>query len=205
MSRIDDVLGYWFDQAGDDQVINPHHPCYQRWFKGGERIDKEIESEFRSDVEATRGGEYDDWEGKPRGALALTILLDQFPRQIYRGDALAFDSDAAGHALARRLIAQGADENYPLVERVFLYLPIQHSEAIRDHELAVERYMRLVILATERQLPISSFCHAALVSEIEHVDTLREFGRYCYRNPALGRTSTSGEEVYLAKRAAPPA
>ena len=202
MSPADAVLSFWFDQASDEAMINRAHPCYGRWFAGGAAIDQEIVRRFGSDVEAARRGEFDSWKRDRDGALAYIILTDQFPRHIYRQDRRAFDSDGAAFDLAMRLIKSGADEAYPLVQRVFLYLPLQHSEAIRDHELAMERYTRLVVLAAEQSLPISSFCQAALVSEVEHIDTLRQFGRYCYRNSALGRLCTPEEDAYLAKRAA---
>lgn len=202
MSTAQDILGFWFDQASDEAVINRAHPCYGRWFAGGVAIDQEIIRRFGADVEAARRGDYDAWKGDRDGALAYIILTDQFPRHMYRQDRRAFDSDPAAFALAMDLIRSGADEAYPLVQRVFLYLPLQHSEAIRDHELAMERYTRLVVLAAERGLPISSFCQAALVSEVEHIDTLRQFGRYCYRNQALGRPCTPEEDAYLANQAA---
>jgi uncharacterized protein (DUF924 family) len=202
MSTVDDILGFWFDQASDDAVINRAHPCYGRWFAGGAAIDQEIARRFGTHVEAARRGAYDDWRRDRAGALAFIILTDQFPRHIYREDPRAFDSDAAAFAVAKDLIQSRGDETYPLVQRVFLYLPLQHSEAIRDHEVAMERYTRLVVLAAERGLAISSFCQAALVAEVEHIDTLRQFGRYCYRNHALGRPNTPEEDVYLAKQAA---
>jgi len=202
MSSADEILGFWFDQASDAAVINRAHPCYGRWFAGGAAIDQEIVRRFGADVEAARRGAYDAWKGDRDGALAFIILTDQFPRHIYRQDPRAFDSDRAAFDLTRELITRGADEDYPLVQRVFLYLPLQHSEAIRDHELAMERYTRLVVLAAERGVAISSFCHQALISEVEHIDTLRQFGRYCYRNAALGRPNTPEEDAYLAKQAA---
>jgi uncharacterized protein (DUF924 family) len=202
MTTPRDILEFWFDQASDEAVINRAHPCYGRWFAGGVAIDEEIRSRFAGDVEAARRGEYDSWKSDPDGALAFIILTDQFPRHLYRQDHRAFESDRLAFDLAIDLIRSGADEAYPLVRRVFLYLPLQHSEAIRDHELALERYMRLLVLAVERGVPISSFCQAALVSEVEHIDTLRQFGRYCYRNGPLGRPSTPEEDAYLAKQAA---
>jgi len=201
MSTAADILGFWFDQASDDATINRAHPCYGRWFAGGAAIDAEIAQRFTADVEAARRGEYDGWKAGQDGALAFIILTDQFPRHIYRQDPRAFDSDATAFALTRELIRTGRDEAYPLVQRVFLYLPIQHSEAIRDHEVAMERYTRLLVLAVERGQAISSFCQAALQSEVEHIDTLRQFGRYCYRNQALGRVNTPEEAAYLAKQA----
>jgi uncharacterized protein (DUF924 family) len=201
VSSPGDILAFWFDQASDEAVIDRSHPCYQRWFAGGTALDEEIIRRFGADVEAARAGACDHWKSDRGGALAFIVLTDQFPRHVYRQDPRAFDSDRLAFELAMELIRSGADEEYPLVQRVFLYLPLQHSEAIRDHELAMERYTRLVVLAAERGLPISSFCQAALAAEVEHIDTLRQFGRYCYRNAALGRACTPEEDAYLARSA----
>lgn len=203
MNRMNEVLAYWFDGAEDSAVIDAQHPCYKRWFRGGRTVDAHITAEFGADLAAARAGKYEDWKSTPRGALALVTLLDQFPRHVFRGDARAFDSDAAALALTRECIASGADEELALVERVFLYLPIQHSERIEDHDVAIERYTRLVTLATARGENILSFCQNGLKAQIEHTDTLRRFGRYPYRNAALGRQSTPAEVEYLATLPAP--
>jgi len=203
MAGIDDILGYWFDGAGDDDVIDAQHPCYQRWFRGGRPVDAYITQTFGADLDDARAGGRDRWRQTSRGALALVVLLDQFPRHVYRGDARAFDSDETALAVTRECIASGADEALALVERIFFYLPIQHSERIEDHDLAIERYQRLVELAKQRRANILGFCELGLKFQLEHTDTLRQFGRYPYRNAALGRASTVKETEFLAALAAP--
>ncbi len=203
MSGVNEVLAYWFDGVGDSENIDTQHPCYNRWFRGGRPVDVHIASTFGADLEAARAGKYEYWKTTPRGILALVILLDQFPRHIFRGHAQAFDSDAAAFALTDRCIKTGADEAFALVERVFLYLPIQHSERLADHDVAIDRYERLVTLATERRANILGFCEMGLTFQLEHTDVLRQFGRYPYRNAALGRQNTPAEAKFLAALATP--
>lgn len=200
MGRADDILGFWFADASDDTPITRGTAPYQRWFGGGPELDAHITATFAADVRAARAGQYASWRETPDGALALVLLLDQFPRHVYRDRAAAFDSDEAALEIARACIERGMDEALPLCRRVFLYLPIQHSERLDDHDLALERFESLVHIARARGTKILAFCEAAVQAEVEHVDTLRQFGRYPYRNAALGRENTPAETAWLAAR-----
>jgi uncharacterized protein (DUF924 family) len=195
-ARAEIVVRYWFDGASDAIEIGPGHPCYRRWFGGGVGLDAEIQRGFGADMEAARAGACPAWD-TPRERLALVLLLDQVPRHVYRGDGRAFASDRDALALARWCIADGSDEQLALIERVFLYLPIQHSEQLPDHDLALERYEHLVGRARERRLAILGFLEAAVAAEHEHIELLRRFGRYPGRNAALGRISTAEERAHL--------
>jgi uncharacterized protein (DUF924 family) len=195
------ILQYWFEGAGDDVEIGRAHPCYRRWFGGGAEIDEEVRRGFAADMAAARAGACAAWTS-PEALLALVLLLDQVPRHVYRGDGRAFDSDGAALAVARRSIDEGADERLRLIERVFLYLPIQHSERLEDHDLALERYDLLARRAREGGLAIQSFLDAGAQSEREHVDLLRRFGRYPGRNAALGRANTPAELAHLTVQGA---
>jgi uncharacterized protein (DUF924 family) len=190
------LLHYWFEGASDAANIGRGHPCYRRWFGREAEIDAEIVRAFAADLEAARAGACAAWV-TPEETLAQVLLLDQVPRHVYRNDGRAFDSDEAALALARRCIDAGADEQLRLVERVFLYLPVQHSERLADHDLALERYEHLAQRAREGGLGILGFLEAAVQSEHEHIDLLRRFGRYPGRNAALGRTSTPAELDHL--------
>jgi uncharacterized protein (DUF924 family) len=195
-SRAAALVGYWFDGATDEADIRPGHPCYRRWFGGGPEVDAEVGRAFADDMRAARAGACAGWS-TPHEVLAQVLLLDQVPRHVYRGDGRAFDSDGAALELARRCMAGGLDERLRLVERVFLYLPIQHSERLDDHVQALDCYERLVRLALGRGLAIVGFLEAAVQAENEHRDLLDRFGRYPGRNAALGRTSTPAELDYL--------
>jgi uncharacterized protein (DUF924 family) len=194
MSRVEDILGWWFEGGGDAHPIGPGSPCYQRWFRGGAAVDAQVAERFATDVRAARAGALDGWRGSARSELALILLLDQFPRHLYRGRAEAFDSDAAALEVARTCIAAGRDEELALIERIFIYLPIQHSERIADHTLAFERFQRA------RNAGVLALCVGAVGEQQAHFDTLQRFGRYPYRNAALGRSSTPAELAYLASR-----
>lgn len=200
MKRAEDILAWWFDGASDAAAIGPGSACYRRWFRGGAAVDEQVRALFVADVAAARAGVYDGWKGQARGELALLLLLDQFPRHIYRGQALAFASDAAAYDIARACIAARRDEQLALVERVFAYLPLQHSERIADHELAFERFRALIAAAKAGGAAVLGFCEGSIHEQQEHTDTLRAFGRYPYRNAALGRASTPAELEFLERR-----
>ena len=200
MSRAAQILAWWFDGAGDAAAIGPHSACYQRWFRGGTAVDEQVRALFAADVEAARAGVYDGWKGDARGELALILLLDQFPRHIFRGRAAAFASDAAAYGIARACIAARRDEQLALAERVFAYLPLQHSERIEDHDLAFERFRALIASAKAGGAAVLGFCEGSIHEQQEHTDTLRAFGRYPYRNAALGRASTPAELDFLERR-----
>ena len=194
------LLHYWFDGASDTTNIRRGHACYRRWFSGDPGIDAEVSGAFAADMEAARAGECSAWTA-PREMLALVLLLDQVPRHVYRGDRRAFDSDAAAFELARRSIFDGIDGRLSLVERVFLYLPIQHSERIEDHQLTQGRWELMASRAREDGLAICDFLDAAVQAENEHLDLLLRFGRYPGRNAALGRISTAAELAHLGASA----
>ncbi len=200
MSQAEDILAWWFDGGDDASPIGPGSPCYERWFRGGAPVDAQVAERYADDVRAARGGALDGWRGSARSELALILLLDQFPRHLYRGRAEAFDSDAAALDVARTCIAAGRDEQLALIERIFVYLPIQHSEVMADHTLAFERFRALEAQARARNAGVVALCVGANGEQQEHFDTLRRFGRYPYRNAALGRPSTAAELAYLARR-----
>jgi uncharacterized protein (DUF924 family) len=196
-----DVLDFWFDEARDDAELGRGSRAYARWFGGGPELDASITSMFGEDVELARAGKLDHWRLEPRSLLALVLLLDQLPRHVFRGRAEAFASDATALELTRTCIAARTDEALSLCERVFLYLPLQHSEQLEDHDVAIRCYDSLVEVASARGLPILGFCRAAVTNQHEHTDTLRRFGRYPYRNAALNRISTPDETAWLAAQA----
>lgn len=200
MSRTEEILAWWFEGGDDAHPIGPGSPCYQRWFRGGAVVDAQVAERYTDDVRAARAGALDGWRGSARGELALLLLLDQFPRHLYRGRAEAFDSDAKALEIARACIAARRDEQLALIERIFVYLPIQHSEQLADHTLAFERFRALEAKARAVGAGVVALCVGAIGEQQEHFETLQRFGRYPYRNAALGRSSTAEELVYLASR-----
>lgn len=195
-SRAAAVLAYWFDGVDDATDIRREHPAYRRWFAATPEIDTDVRQRFAADMELARGGACAAWRA-PDEILAHVLLLDQVPRHVYRGHARAFASDAAAQELALRCIAARDDERLLLVERVFLYLPLQHSERITDHGAACARFEALAAQGRAAGAGIAGFLDAALRAEYEHIELLRRFGRYPGRNAALGRASTPAELAYL--------
>ncbi|NBN80284.1 DUF924 family protein [Microvirga tunisiensis] len=168
-----DVLEFWW-QAGPD-----------KWFARSDAFDAEISDRFLTLMEAARTGQLDAWATTPHGSLALLLLTDQFPRNVYRNDPRAFASDAKARDLADLALAQGHDRAFPKAVRVFFYLPYEHAEDMALQEKAVDLCRR-----TGEHL----YFHYALL----HMDVIRRFGRFPHRNAVLGRQTTEAEAAYLA-------
>ncbi|MGE5162883.1 MAG: DUF924 family protein [Sphingobacteriales bacterium] len=167
-----DVVSFW-QKAGPD-----------RWFKKDPAFDDEIRERFIATHEAAAAGQLSDWEQSAQGALALLILLDQFPRNIFRGDARAFATDPLARAIAAGAIIRGFDSQVPKEMRGFFYLPFEHSENLADQERCIAFHK--AIDDTE----------GLKWAEI-HADIIRRFGRFPHRNTALGRTTTAEEQAFL--------
>jgi len=156
----------------------------EKWFLKDEAFDAEIVSRFLPAHEAAAAGQLAEWEETPEGAYALLILLDQFPRNMFRGSARAFATDALAVEIAERAIAKGFDEAYQPPEKRFFYMPFMHSEEL-DHQ---ERCIALCAAAEDPE--------GVKYAEI-HRDIIRDFGRFPHRNPVLGRDTTSEEANFL--------
>lgn len=167
-----DVVSFW-QKAGPD-----------RWFKKDPAFDDEIRERFIATHEAAAAGQLSVWEQSAQGALALLILLDQFPRNIFRGDARAFATDPLARAIAAGAIIRGFDSQVPKEMRGFFYLPFEHSENLADQERCIAFHK--AIDDTE----------GLKWAEI-HADIIRRFGRFPHRNTALGRTTTAEEQAFL--------
>lgn len=172
-----EVLDFWLGEIGPDG-----------WYAGGEDLDDECRARFGDLVEAAASEGLDHWVSGPAGALAFLLLTDQLPRNIHRGTAQAFAADPAARQAARRAIDQGWDMDVPEPERQFFYLPFEHSEDPADQDLSVS-------LIAER-LPgmPESLLHARA-----HREIIARFGRFPFRNAALGRDSTEAEIEFLSK------
>ena len=174
MKTAADVLHFWFVQHGREQ-----------WFGGGPDFDARLTAEFAETHLAVAAGEAWTWRTTSEGRLAEIIVLDQFSRQIYRGQARAFASDGMALVLAQEAVAGGHDQAVPEEKRMFFYLPYMHSESLVVHEEALRLYQAL---GTQEFIDY----------ELAHQGVLKRFGRYPRRNEALGRTSTSQELAYCA-------
>jgi uncharacterized protein (DUF924 family) len=170
------------------------------WFESDQQLqeqrDEEIRSHFQGLVERASRGELDGWADSPRRRLSLIILLDQFPRQIWRGTAKAFEFDEAALALALSGMQSAADAALNLVERLFFYMPLQHAESTEVQDESVSAYRRLL---AESPAELRSTFEDAAGFAGKHRDVIRQFGRFPHRNALLGRASTAEEAKYLAK------
>ena len=171
-AHINDVIGFW-RQAGPE-----------KWFKKVTAFDEAIRLKFEPTHHRAARGEYDGWAQSADGALALLILLDQFPRNLYRHSGHAFATDPKARAIARAAVEQGFDREVDPIFRNFFYLPFEHSEDIADQDYG----LALVAEAgVEDDLKWASI----------HRDIIARFGRFPHRNAALGRTTTPEEQAFL--------
>jgi len=166
------ILAFWREAGGD------------RWYKRDDAFDAEIRDRFLGLWHKAAAGELSSWETSDDGALALVIVLDQFPRNMFRGDALTYSSDALARDVARGALARGADARVDPLLREFFYLPFMHSEHLADQLHCVELFRKI---DSEENLKYAE----------EHADIIRRFGRFPHRNPVLGRVTTPEEQVYL--------
>jgi uncharacterized protein (DUF924 family) len=176
----DDVLEFWF--AGDPAAFR------ELWFKSSAEFDAAC-SRFGGALRDAKAGALDHWTAAPRGTLALIILLDQFSRNLHRGSPEAFAADAKARDIARSAVANGIDQMLGPVERMFVYLPFEHSENLADQDEAVRLFATLCQAWGEDSIRYTE----------RHRDVIRRFGRFPHRNAALGRISTPDELAYLAQ------
>lgn len=191
MGEYETLLTEWFGpQVGETERPTGH----ARWFKGGVAFDEELRSKFGDLPERAERGELDVWASTPRGALALCLVLDQLPRNLYRGTPRAFAFDERARTLARAALASGFDAQVHPVWRAFFYLPFEHSENMLDQEIAVDK---------TRAAAESAKGHAKEMLEdytdyaLRHLRIIERFGRFPHRNAILGRDTTREETAFL--------
>ncbi len=170
-----EVLDFWLEEIGPEG-----------WYAGSAEIDALIRDRWAEVWQAAHNGGLEHWIDGPAGTLAYLVVTDQFPRNLHRGSALAFATDIRARAAARRALDEGWDMIVPEPERQFMYLPFEHSEDAEDQALSVQ-------LISERLSSPESLLHARA-----HAEVIRRFGRFPYRNAALGRESTEEEIAFLA-------
>jgi len=168
----DTILTFW-SNAG-----------YERWYTKDHAFDQELRDRFMRTWEAARDAKLSAWQDTDDGALALLIVLDQFPRNMFRNDPRAFSTDALARTVATRAIAEGRDLRADPKLRSFIYLPFEHSEDLADQERSITLFAPLG--------------EDSVKWAVVHADIIRKFGRFPHRNTVLGRTSTEAEKDYLA-------
>jgi uncharacterized protein (DUF924 family) len=167
-----EVVGFWRD-AGPD-----------RWFNKDDAFDAEIKRRFLATHEAAAAGKLATWESNAEGALALLILLDQFPRNMFRGSDRAFATEPQARAVTAAALLRGFDAQVPANMRTFFYLPFEHSEDMADQERGIALYTA------------AGDADGLKWAKVHH-DIIRRFGRFPHRNAVLGRATTAEEQAFL--------
>jgi uncharacterized protein (DUF924 family) len=184
--RIRAVLDFWFGESGspDDGSARA------AWFRKDPAFDDKIRMRFGGLVDEAVTGSLDGWAANPEGALALLIVCDQFPRNLFRGDARAFALDARALSVAKRMVADGWDRGLRPVRRAFVYLPLEHAESLGNQRESVRLFGML------RDDPEAG---QYLEWAVKHLEVIERFGRFPHRNESLGRPSTAEELAFLAQ------
>ncbi|MBT3658908.1 MAG: DUF924 domain-containing protein [Rhodospirillaceae bacterium] len=176
------VLSFWFDEAAPDLAADGGY--LMQWFVADDAFDAAIRDGFEGDVAAAARGELNELASTAEGCLALIILLDQFPRNLFRGTSQAFATDGHAKKITETAIENGFDRALGRFRRMFLYLPFEHSEDINDQVRSVELFRALGNDNTYRYA-------------LEHHYVISRFGRFPTRNAALGRQSSEEEQDFL--------
>ena len=181
-----EILTFWFGPADASDRSRPK----KFWFRKDPAFDAEVCARFEAIYQRATAGQCDPWQHTPEGALALAIALDQFPRNMFRGEARSFASDPQALTVARLAVARGFDRQLLPVQRWFLYLPYEHCEDLKTQEEGVALFE---LLASDRD-SASSIAYAR-----RHRDVIAQFGRFPHRNAILNRPSTTAEREFLAR------
>ncbi|MGF1491419.1 MAG: DUF924 family protein [Microcoleaceae cyanobacterium] len=184
MATSGEILNFWFG--------HPDDPAYGRerkvWFIKNPKFDAEIRERFLTDYQSASQGELNHWHNTPKSCLALVLLLDQFPRNLFRGQPQAFATDDQALALAKHALEWNFDQQLLVIQRIFFYMPFEHSENLADQARCVELFSQL-----DQNPETASFLDYAK----RHRAVIRRFGRFPHRNRILGRENTSEEDEFL--------
>ena len=183
-SRGGEVLDFWFGQEGDPE----YGQFRNEWFRKDPEFDARVTRQFADLYEEAAAGNLDGWREEAESCLALVIVLDQFPRNMFRGDGRTHAEDARALRASKYAIEHALDRELRAFQRMFLYMPFMHSENVEDQGRSVELFERL---AGEAGAPdVVSYA-------VAHRDILVRFGRFPHRNEILGRKTTPEEAVFL--------
>jgi uncharacterized protein (DUF924 family) len=186
--RATALLDFWFGPPGD-----PDRERHREiWFKATDEFDAALRCEFLADYEAAAAGALRSWEASAEGALALVVLLDQVPRNIFRGTPRAYATDPAARSAADQALERGFDQLVPPAWRLFFYMPFHHSEDLADQRRSVALFGTLPRNPDSRG-SLRRYGHP-------YVEIIERFGRFPHRNEILGRQSTPAEIAFLAER-----
>jgi len=203
MKTPGDVLAYWFGEPLRD--LDQLKTKMRRWFGGGPDFDAEVKREFGAEIDAAVDGKLDAWFAEPKGWLALLILLDQFTRNAYRGNAKTHAGDARAVKLTLDALENGKLHALPLQERHFALMPLLHAEDATHQARYREEYAKFMEDVPDELRPIYE---SGIEQGTKYGEIIRRFGRFPHRNALLGRESTPEEKAFLVdwmEKAAPKA
>lgn len=188
----EDILDFWFGQPGPAAEVATRQS--KLWFGKSVANDQLVTERFADTLIAADAGKLDHWALTPRNRVALIVVLDQFPHHIHRNHGLSFAYDAQSLALAQAMIQNGDAARVASIERVFVYLPLEHAESLALQDESVALYAQLVADASVAERPLfQGFLDYAQ----QHRDVVARFGRFPHRNDLLGRPSTPEEIAFL--------
>ncbi|KAB8331030.1 DUF924 domain-containing protein [Scytonema tolypothrichoides VB-61278] len=187
MSQAREILDFWFGSFGSPDYGKPK----SFWFSKKPEFDEELRIRFLIDYQKAAGGYLDDWMDFPDSCLALILLLDQFPRSMFRDTPEAFATDWEALSVAQHAVAKGYDQKLLPVQRWFVYLPFEHSENLEHQSQAVRLFQQL------GDDPDSVSC---IDYAVRHMQVIERFGRFPHRNKILGRVSTPEEKEFLKQK-----
>ena len=184
MTQTNQILEFWFGKP-DDEDYGKYHKA---WFIKNLEFDKEVRSRFLQVYQQAAAGELDNSKTSSQSCLALIILLDQFPRNMFRGQPQTFATDSLALAYARYAVDRGFDKELLPIQRQFIYLPFEHSENLGDQHQCIE------LFSTLKDYPE---CASGVDYAYRHFQVIERFGRFPHRNQILGRESTPEEAEFL--------
>jgi uncharacterized protein (DUF924 family) len=184
MSQANKILDFWFGKPDEPGYGKPR----KAWFTKNPEFDQEVRSRFITDYEQAATGQLDDWKASPLSCLALIILLDQFSRNMFRGQPEAFATDPQALAYAKYAIERGFDKELLPIQRWFVYMPFEHSENLAEQHQCVE------LFSTLQNYPE---CTSGVDYALRHLKIIERFGRFPHRNKILDRETTLEEAEFL--------
>jgi len=192
LEQAESILEFWFGSEADDVLAAKQQA--KMWWKKSPQVDHEIRERFADLLDMAADGKLDDWLAEPRTRLALIILADQFSRNMYRDTARAFAFDRFAQTWCKSGLDSAADRQLRPIERVFFYLPLEHSESLPDQQRSVALYKELVDTVPDEHRELFE---GYLQFAERHRDIVQRFGRFPHRNAILGRESTEAEIAFL--------
>ena len=196
-NSLADIHAYWFEGIDDGRPIVKKRTPFVKWFRSTRVLDQEMRDGFGHLLEEEV--RHPD-QAPDRTALCRIILYDQLVRNMFRGTPRAYAYDETARDLSRDLITDGRHAGYMLIERVFIYMPLTHSENLADQELSVEWSRELAAVAGQRCPHNSAYFAGNLTYALKYRDIIARFGRFPNRNGILGRQSTAEEEEFLCRK-----